>query len=261
MTMPASRSLFDFDLQVATFLKVGIVRIALLERAEALRSAKLAIAEGSHLKLAFANAHVVNLAATDKRFARALDSFLILADGIGVDIGARILAGRSFPANLNGTDFIPALLASVEAPLKVGLVGARPGVAERAIAGFQAIAPIHSYTSFSHGYFAPSDEPALLARLAAERPDILLVAFGNPRQETWIADRIDARHCSIVAGVGALFDFMAGEAPRAPAWMRELRLEWAFRLAHEPIRLWRRYLLGNPAFLLRVIGQKRAAGS
>ena len=80
--------------------------------------------------------------------------------------------------------------------------------------------------------------------------------MGVPRQELWIARHIDARHCTLPIAVGALLDFLSGTVPRAPLWMRQLRLEWLFRLWVEPGRLWRRYVVGNPLFLLRVIRQK-----
>ena len=80
--------------------------------------------------------------------------------------------------------------------------------------------------------------------------------MGVPRQEFWIAKNITPRHCTMPIAVGALLDFLSGAVPRAPAWMRRLRLEWVFRLIIEPGRLWRRYILGNPVFLARVVRQK-----
>lgn len=235
---------------------IGQVRIASIGSEEAIAAIEDAITGKGHLKLAFANAHVVNIAASDSRFAAALARCLVIPDGIGVDIAARLLHGAPFKANLNGTDFTPALLARLSRPVTVGLLGARPGVAERAAARLGELAPQHRYTVFGDGYFSDADEARLLGALADARPEVLLVAFGNPRQERWIAERLDGRHALVAAGVGALFDFLAGEVVRAPALVRRLRLEWAFRLAQEPGRLWRRYVLGNPAFLARVIAQK-----
>ncbi len=211
---------------------------------------------GGHLHLAYCNANLVNIAARDAGLRERLAHFLILPDGIGVDIASRLLYGAAFPANLNGTDFTPAILAARKRPLRVMLLGGRPGVAERAATRLRADHPQHRFTVLSHGYFGPDEEAALLARLALERPDLLLVAFGNPRQEQWIADHIEARHCAVAAGIGALFDFLAGEVARAPETLRALRLEWTYRLWLEPRRLWRRYVVGNPAFLMRVLRQK-----
>jgi exopolysaccharide biosynthesis WecB/TagA/CpsF family protein len=80
--------------------------------------------------------------------------------------------------------------------------------------------------------------------------------MGVPRQELWIARNITPDHCTMPMAVGALLDFVSGAVPRAPKWMRQLRLEWVFRLIVEPSRLWQRYILGNPVFLARVIRQK-----
>jgi exopolysaccharide biosynthesis WecB/TagA/CpsF family protein len=237
-------------------LQVGHVRIASLSQTEAVARLETHLAKDEHLRLAFANSHVVNVADSDPVYRAALDEFLVLPDGIGVDLGARIIHGVPFRDNLNGTDFIPALLSAIPSSLKVGLYGARPGVADRACLAFARQAPHHSYHVFGHGFQGTAEEAAMLDRLEAEKPDLLLVAFGNPRQEMWIASRVDARHCTVAAGVGALFDFMAGEVPRAPLWLRQLKLEWLFRLINEPRRLWRRYILGNPRFMVRVIRQR-----
>jgi exopolysaccharide biosynthesis WecB/TagA/CpsF family protein len=235
--------------------RIGAVDVASLTVAEADAFVMAAIERGRHLKLAFANAHVVNLAAADDRFAAALSQFLVVPDGIGVELGARLVHGARFRANLNGTDFIPGFLVRAPQSLRVGLVGARPGVAVRAAAALAALAPHHSYEVFGDGFFDADAEAAILLRLAEQRPHLLLVAFGNPRQELWIADRLGPGHANVAAGVGALFDFLAGEVMRAPEWMRQMRLEWVFRLAQEPVRLWRRYLLGNPVFLGRMLAQ------
>jgi exopolysaccharide biosynthesis WecB/TagA/CpsF family protein len=239
---------------------IGGVRIAALDRSQALALLDAAFGLRSHIKLAFCNAHLVNLAAEDADLRRMLAGFLVLADGIGVDIGSRILHGAPFPANLNGTDFIPALLAQQRRPLRVTLLGGKPGVAERAAARLALDHPRHAFSVLGHGYFTAAEEPALLARLEATAPDLLLVAFGNPLQERWIAGTIDERHGTVAAGIGALFDFLAGEVERAPETVRRLRLEWIYRLWLEPGRLWRRYVLGNPAFLLRMLRLRFSAG-
>ncbi|PZU88715.1 MAG: glycosyltransferase [Chelatococcus sp.] len=235
---------------------IGGIDVAVLTRAEAQAEVFDAMAEHRHLKLAFCNANLVNVAASDEGLRQRMGGFLVLADGIGVDVGSWLLHGAPFPANLNGTDFFPALFAAAPRRLRVVLVGGRPGVADRAAMQLRRRYPAHEFSVLSHGYFAPQDEGPLLDRLAATSPDLLLVAFGNPLQERWIADRLDARHCSVAAGVGALFDFFAGEVQRAPDWVRSLRLEWIYRLWLEPRRLWRRYVLGNPAFMLRVLRQR-----
>lgn len=239
---------------------IGGIGIAVLTRAGALAELSEALARRRHVKLAFCNANLVNLGARDPALLSRLAGFLVLADGFGVDIASRLLHGASFPANLNGTDFIPALLASEPRTLRVALVGGRPGVAERAARRLARDYPAHRFDVAGDGYFTLEQEAGLLARLAASPPDLLLVALGNPLQERWIADRLGPRHGTVAAGVGALFDFLAGEVARAPEPIRRFRLEWAYRLWREPRRLWRRYILGNPVFLLRVLRQRLFSG-
>ena len=238
---------------------IGGIGVAAMSREAAFAEVLAAIAAGRHLRLAFCNANLVNVVAGDATLRRSLADFLVLADGIGVDLGSRLLHGSPFPANLNGTDFFPALLGRA-LPLRVALLGARPGVADRAAAELARRYPAHRFTVVSHGYYDAAEEERLLDGLQAQRPDLLLVALGNPLQERFIADRIGPGHASVAAGVGALFDFLTGEVPRAPAILRKARLEWAYRLWLEPRRLWRRYLLGNPAFLLRLLRQYAGGG-
>lgn len=232
------------------------VQVAALTRDQALALIARAFDRKRHLRLAYCNAHLANFAANDAALRAALSGFLILPDGIGVDVASQLLHGTHFPANLNGTDFTPALLAAQREPLRVMLLGGKPGIAERAAARLQDEHPQHDFAVLSHGYFSAEEEAALLARLEYERPDLLLVAFGNPRQEKWIAEKLGPRHCSVAAGIGAFFDFLAGEVTRAPLWIRRLRMEWLYRLWLEPGRLWRRYVVGNPIFLLRVLRQR-----
>jgi exopolysaccharide biosynthesis WecB/TagA/CpsF family protein len=234
-------------------LGISVVSIGWNEALAVLRRVML---EKRFTKVSFLNAHNANVACSDPEFADALADFLILPDGIGVDIAGRLLYGAAFPANLNGTDFIPAFLKSMNEPLTVGLLGAKRRNAENAAATLSAFAPQHSFVVIHDGFFSKDEEPKILGRVAAVRPDMLLVAMGVPRQEFWIERCITEHHCTMPIAVGALLDFLSGAVPRAPSWMRRLRLEWLFRLAIEPGRLWRRYLVGNPLFLARVLRQK-----
>ncbi len=232
------------------------VQVADYSKSEALALIHACVDQKRFQPIAFLNANNANIAWTDRQAAQAFEQFVVLSDGIGVDIAARMLHGSQFQANLNGTDFVPALLKGASRSLSVGLLGAAPGVAEKARAGFAQIDGRHDYQVISHGFFDANAEDALITTLADWQPDILLVAFGAPRQEKWIADKLTSEHCTVPIAVGALLDFVAGNAPRAPKWVRALRSEWAYRLALEPSRLWRRYVLGNPIFLARACYQK-----
>ncbi len=208
-----------------------------------------------HTVVAFANANCLNVAHIDPRVRSALGAAVVLNDGIGLDIASKLLFGTQFPDNLNGTDFTPHYLQKTHHHFRLYLLGGRPGVANRAAKVFAQMCPRHQVVGCRDGYF-PRSEDALVARtISASGADVLLVAMGNPDQELWLQDNLAATGCRLGFAVGALFDFITGEAHRAPLWVRTARLEWAYRLAREPRRLWRRYVVGNPVFVLRVLGQ------
>lgn len=239
------------------FLRVLGHDVAAVSRQEALTMLSSRLAARDFTPVAFLNSHVANIAADDEAFDRLLDDFLILPDGIGIDIAAWMKYGRAFPDNLNGTDFIPFLLGNLPVPCHVGLIGARPEHLKGATTALSESFPRHRFTSFADGYSPSLQDGEVLGRLAEDRPDILLVAMGVPAQEEWIERGLDSRHCSLAFGVGALFDFLAGAVPRAPRLVRQLRSEWLWRLALEPRRLFRRYVIGNPRFLLRVLKDRK----
>ena len=211
-----------------------------------------AITANEFIKLAFLNAHCANIAWVQPSYHKALQDFLVLPDGIGIDIGAQIIHGKKFNANLNGTDFVPSLIKNSKIPLSIGLIGARAQVAETALESFRTLAPQHEWRLLSHGFFDDDQKHTMLADLKNHRADIILVAMGVPQQELFITREITQDHCKLAIAVGALFDFQAGQVSRAPQWMRTMRMEWLYRLMLEPGRLWKRYLVGNPLFLWRV---------
>ena len=217
------------------------------------------IANGGHARYAFLNAHSANLASADRDYRVLLQEFAVLPDGAGVDIASLWLYGEPFPENLNGTDFVPSLLGTRGRSWTVGLWGAAPGVAHAAADAWNRTFGHHSFHAVTHGFADERRCGKALERLAACPVDVLLVAMGNPRQERFIAEQIDARHARVVMGVGALFDFASGRIRRAPELARNLRAEWAFRLMLEPTRLSRRYLVGNPLFLARTLRQRSAS--
>ena len=232
------------------------VNVSVLTSDRAVSKIRNVIEKAESAHIAFLNAHGANLAYHDKKYRQILENFTVLSDGVGVDLGSAMLYGDKFPQNLNGTDFVPCLFRQIERPLTVGLLGATPGTADAAAQQFAELYPRHEFVVFGHGYFDAGEETEILKSLRAKRPDVLLVAFGNPTQEFWIAKHCDANVTSVAIGVGALFDFVAGRVRRAPHWMIRARLEWVYRLWLEPKRLWRRYLLGNPSFVMSVLKQK-----
>lgn len=236
--------------------RIGTLDIAVLDEDAALLRCRDALTTPGLTRLAFANAHCVNLAARDASYRACLSRFLVLPDGIGVDLGSRLLHGIPFPANLNGTDFVPRLLQADGPALRLALIGGEPGIADTAGKRLAERFPRHRIVFSSDGFF--KDAASVASALRAAEADLVLVALGVPRQERFIAEVLRDGDARLAIGVGALLDFIAGKVPRAPETVRRARLEWAYRLAVEPRRLARRYLLGNPAFLVRVVRQKLA---
>jgi exopolysaccharide biosynthesis WecB/TagA/CpsF family protein len=243
----------ETDTPRRAILGVEVVALPWVDAIEVMRER---IAQQRFALVTWLNAHNANLAQENVDFRQALNRFIVLPDGFGVDIASKILHGASFPANLNGTDFTPALLEAETSPLRVGLIGARREVVEKAAESFRQLAPQHEIRVISDGFFKSEHQPYILRVLKEYHPHILLVAMGVPRQEMFMANNLTAEHCTLAFGVGALFDFMAGAVPRAPLIVQKLRFEWLYRLAQEPGRLWYRYIVGNPLFLLRVMRAK-----
>ncbi len=214
-----------------------------------------ALRQGEKVSLLFANC---NFVVQCKALLRDMcnEQVLIVNDGIGLDIAARILRGRSFKANLNGTDFTPYLFRQSERPLRVFLLGGRPEVVHKA-ANYVTRELGQEVVGWRDGYAGMQDNDAVIEHINRAEAEVLLVALGNPRQEEWILHNRKALDAGVVAGVGALFDFWAGDKLRAPKVVRNLRLEWLFRLCQEPRRLLRRYTVDTLMFFAYCIFQYR----
>jgi N-acetylglucosaminyldiphosphoundecaprenol N-acetyl-beta-D-mannosaminyltransferase len=221
-----------------------------------------ALARPERATVFYANVHAVNLAQRDAAFRAAFaQADLVFCDGQGLRIGAALL-GQPLPERFTPPDWVDSLAAVCAAQgAGIFLLGGRPGVAELAAARLRARHP-GLRTAAHHGFFlaSPADEAAAIAALGGFGPGVLLVGLGMPLQERWVAARRDALDAPVVLTVGALFDYLAGTVRRGPRWLTDSGFEWLCRLWYEPRRLWRRYLLGNPAFFLRILRQRLAAG-
>jgi len=222
---------------------------------DALRLLDQRYAKGDRATVVFANAHTLNNAFHNEEAQQALRQSIVFNDGIGVNLASRVLFGKWFPENLNGTDFMPDYLRHTKHRLRVFFLGARPGIAERAARYLMSIDSRHELAGCHHGYFDDADGARVAEEIRRSRADVLLVAMGDPRQELWLRRHFAQTGCRFGFAVGGLFDFMAHEVPRAPQWVRSLCMEWLYRILQEPRRLWRRYFVGMPVFLLRIGGQ------
>ena len=238
--------------------KILGVAIRDYSRKQAIASIDRALASGERLNVCFANAQTLNIACENDRFRSVLQRFLVLNDGLGVDIASRFKFGKPFTENLNGTDFIPDFLAMTRHRLRIYLVGSTDAVVEQAAQRLRRSYPHHAIVGRRNGFFvAPKEIEETCRNIRASRADCVLVGMGNPKQELWIDEHGDKTGASLLLAVGALLDFQAGIVHRAPVWVRNLRCEWVFRLLQEPRRLAHRYLIGNFVFLGRVLTDAR----
>lgn len=204
------------------------------------------------------NAHTLNIAWSDSGYRQILNrGDLVLNDGLGVAMAAG-LQGRAFKENLVGTDLVPKILdVARRKDYGIFLLGGPPGMAEDSAAFLQKKFPGLRISGAHHGYLDDGEAEANVVQLIKmSSPELLLVGMGNPLQERWIHDHLRAADVPVAIGVGGLFKYFSRSLKRAPAWVRRLRLEWLYLLMKSPGRRWRRYLLGNPQFLWRVL--KRA---
>ncbi len=238
---------------VPRFLRVGGVHIPYASRAKVLQTIDRSFHDGSQIRIAFCNANTMVSALRSPDYAATLKHFLVLNDGVGLDICSSLFMGHGFEDNLNGTDLVPDILAAATKPVSIYLLGARQHVVEETGRQIAERFPRHRLVGTHHGYLKPGDEAAVIEEINASGADLLLVAMGNPRQELFIDRHAAELRPRVLIGVGALFDFISGTVPRAPMWMRRLRLEWLFRLMIEPRRLGWRYTGGLAIFLVEVL--------
>ena len=205
-------------------------------------------------RVVFINAHVMNCAWSDAAYRRTVASAdCRYADGSGLAIAAR-LAGDKLADNVNGTDLLPLLaVEAVKKGVTIFLLGGTPGAAAGSAATIAAQGTPHAIAGTHHGFFEKdsADEDRVIERINASGASILLVGMGVPLQDSWIERNAHRLNVPVQVGVGGLFDFFSGRVSRAPGILRTLGLEWTWRLALEPARMWRRYLVGNITFLGR----------
>ncbi|MBD9373834.1 WecB/TagA/CpsF family glycosyltransferase [Rhizobium sp. ARZ01] len=209
--------------------------------------------------IAFLNANDANLMMSDTEYRDALARQIVLPDGHVVGIASQVIHGNPFPANLNGKDFVPALLTYMEKPKRIALIGADRQVLSQATEKLREHTPWHEFHPISDGHFDHSETDTVTEKVRALAPDILLVAMTSPVQEKWIDRHVAPGHARLVISVGSLFDHVAGQMPSPPARMHRLRFEWLFRLINEPRQRLYRFGIGNTLFLYHVARYKLSA--
>jgi N-acetylglucosaminyldiphosphoundecaprenol N-acetyl-beta-D-mannosaminyltransferase len=225
--------------------------------AEAIERIAGFVTEAQPHQIVTVNPEFVMEAQHNRAFRRVLAAAdLATPDGFGLLLAAR-LRGNAFRGRVTGVALAELIAGrAAERGWSLFLLGAAPGVAERAAAVLQRNHPGLRIAGCYAGSPHRDEEPAIRARISAAQPTVLLVAYGHPAQELWIARNQPLLRVPVAMGVGGVFDYLAGATPRAPGWMRRIGLEWLYRLIRQPQR-WRRILVAVPLFLWAALREDR----
>jgi N-acetylglucosaminyldiphosphoundecaprenol N-acetyl-beta-D-mannosaminyltransferase len=222
--------------------------------AEAVAHVENAVDDADSIQHVAVNAAKLVKYQRDEALRAAMDGCeLATADGQVIVWASRLL-GRPLPERVSGIDLMHALLGlSRRRGFRVYLLGARAEVLARAETAILDLYPGIEIAGRHHGYFSPEEEDGVVDSIADAQADLLFVALETPAKELFLARHRGRMRLPFVMGVGGSFDVLAGDKHRAPRWMRSAGLEWAYRLAQDPRRMARRYLVGNTQFVLLVL--------
>jgi N-acetylglucosaminyldiphosphoundecaprenol N-acetyl-beta-D-mannosaminyltransferase len=235
-------------------LVLGEIRIDAVDFAEALAAVDALVAGGQGGAVFTPNVDHVMIAHEDARMREAYARVdLSVPDGMPLVWASRLLKAP-LPERVAGSDLVPALLErAAERGWSVYFLGGAPGAAQLAAELLVKRLPRLRIVGVDAPRFDPAapreSQAEVVARIRDARPDLVFVAFGAPKQEIWIHRYRDELRPSVMLGVGASLDFLAGKVPRAPRWIARSGLEWLYRLSREPKRLWHRYLVRDPKFI------------
>jgi N-acetylglucosaminyldiphosphoundecaprenol N-acetyl-beta-D-mannosaminyltransferase len=213
------------------------------------------IAERTQAVILHVNVNGANLAIRHPSLMKAFNQTqMVFCDGDGIRWGLSILGYDPPPKTTYNVWLWTLAQWCVDRDASLYLLGAVPGVADQAAKNLVARLPRLRIAGTHHGFFpreGPENE-AVLAMINEARPDVLLVCFGMPMQEHWVMANRERLATHVLLTGGASLDYAAGIARMTPRWMVRMQLEWLYRLLQEPIRLFGRYVIGNPVFMARV---------
>jgi len=212
------------------------------------------IAERRPRKIFCPNVSLLTMARGDPKLRRVYETCdLLPIDGMGIYYASRLVT-PAFPDSCSAVSIAMRLLErSASKNYRFYFLGTRPEVLERAVVNVRRQFPGANIVGWHHGFFTEESEPEIAGKIAAARPDILLLGMSSPKKEFFVHRNLGRMGVPVCLGVGGTLDILAGEYSLAPEWVRRAALEWVYRLVQEPSRLWKRYLATNTQFLILLI--------
>ncbi|MBX2991730.1 MAG: WecB/TagA/CpsF family glycosyltransferase [Bacteroidetes bacterium] len=212
----------------------------------------------------YVNINAINIAQENERFKRFLNNaHVVYCDGEGVRLGARML-GYHLPPRVVLTYWIWELCELFEKrKFSVFFLGATKQFVDEAVGRVRQRFPGMVIAGSHHGYFEKTgaESETVVEMINSARPNVLIVGFGMPVQEMWIEENYQRLAANVILPAGSMIDYTAGRKGLAPKWMANNGMEWLYRFFQEPGRLWKRYLIGNPSFMYKIVREYLVKGT
>lgn len=235
------------------------VRVDCVNKQELIDRALSWAETGKRRRIFYVNAHCLNMIYQHNSDVYLFNqSDLVYADGIGVVWAARLNRGCSLTKITGREWIIDFCQAANQKNLSIYILAGKPGIALKASQFLKQSITGIKIAGTADGFFLEKTEDQVLAEIQASSPDVLFVGMGTPVQERWIAAVQAKLPVNLFWSVGALFDYVAGVEPQVPGWLEKYALEWFWRMLIDPLGKWKRYIIGNPLFVLRVARERLA---
>tara|TARA_R110000868_G_scaffold162747_1_gene394232 strand:+ start:8248 stop:8946 length:699 start_codon:yes stop_codon:yes gene_type:complete len=225
---------------------------------ETLQEVEQTISQGGQLHHVVVNAGKIVAMQTDLQLQQSVnESDLINADGQAVVWASKVL-GKPLKERVAGIDLMINLVAlSHKKQYKIFFFGAKEAVVKEVVNRYSQLYSPNIIAGYRNGYFKKEDEATIAQQISQSGAHILFVAISSPTKENFLYENKKLlSNVNFVMGVGGSFDVVAGKVKRAPLWMQNAGLEWFYRFAQEPKRMWKRYLVGNSKFIALVLKEK-----
>ena len=225
---------------------------------ETLAEVEKSIKAGKQVHHVVVNAGKIAAMHSDPELRRSVnESDIINADGQAVVWASRIL-GKPLKERVAGIDFMSALVEMAHKKnYRIFLFGAKEEIVKTVVDTYSDIYSPEMIAGYRNGYFSPSQEETIAHQIADSGTQMLFVAISSPIKENFLyRHREILKNVNLIMGVGGSFDVVAGKVKRAPVWMQNAGLEWFYRFAQEPKRMWKRYLVGNSKFIYLVFKER-----